>query len=159
MGCCLSIFGKKGSESASGWQLDSSEASPTASVIPPRQPDENLLYPNPLFIQRLDKNFSRGQPIRKHDKQAVPRQPDLAIHSDRQDPVMIATTYSGSLKYVKGAHHQSYPYKDRSSSVARKPLAPMTESLRQRESKEPAFLEDGAHVPALAEGVSLGSFA
>ena len=161
MGCCLSICGKD-SEPASHaeYQLspaNSAEASPAASAVLPQENDRESLYPNPLFAhgQKLGINYSREQPIPANSVQAIAWQPIAAIRPDTLDPVdpMIASTYNGSLKNVRGDHYQSYSHKDRAQYHPRRPMAPMTESLRQRESRDlAASTKVKGNASALREG-------
>ena len=136
MGCCLSIFRSKDGERASNaaYQLESSEASPPASVTPLSEPERELVYPNPLFAQKPENQDSTAQQASGSDRQATARQLRFVMYSDYEDPVMM--TYSRSLKSVRDAHYQSYAHRDRPHLHTRRPMAPMTESLMQREKQD-----------------------
>ena len=161
MGCCLSLCRKHDSEPTYhiGYQ-PYSKASPAASAALPLENDKESVYPNPLFVQNLAKDHSRRQQRPGNGRGPTIRQPQAAMYSDTEDPVMIASTYQGSLKYVRGARYQSHPPKGRAQSNPRRPMAPMTESLKQRESGDLAAyrkvkadgsaLTGGMHAPIYA---------
>ena len=157
MGCCLSICGKD-SEPASHaeYQLSSAEASPAASALP-LENDRESVYPNPLFArgQKLVSDHSREQLIPASSRQPIARQHIVAMYSDTHDPVMMASALNGSLKHARGAHYQGYPHKDRNQAHPRRPMAPMTESLRRRESNDlAASTKDKDTAAALKGGMS-----